>query len=218
MASKEQTLQIERRDRTGTSKAHQLRAAGKIPGVLYGHGTPPLHLALDGRAFSEMVLHGGAHGAITLMMDGKKADTAMVREVQRHPVSHKIEHVDLQRVTAHEAVHAKVTVATVGVSRGVRDFAGVMDVLLHEIEVEGPVDELPDHVDIDVSDLGIHQHATAGDIKLPKKIKLLTPPDSIVVSVDASKTARLLEEAESAAAAPAEEVQPELVGKPEETE
>lgn len=215
MASKQQSLSIERRERTGTSDAHRLRAAGKIPGVLYGHGTAPVHLALEARAFTDLVAHGGAHGVIALTLNGKKSDTAMVREVQRHPVSHKIEHVDFQRVSAHEAVHAKIPVATVGTSRGVRDFAGVMDVLLHEIEVEGPVDEIPDHVDVDVSELGIHQHATAAEIKLPKNFKLLTPPDAIVVSVDASKTARLLEEAE----APAEEqAQPEVIGKPEETE
>lgn len=216
MASKEQTLPIERRERTGTSDAHRLRAAGRIPGVLYGHGTDPVHLSFDARTFGELAAHGGTRGVLTLTLNGKKSDTAMVREVQRHPVSHKIEHVDLQRVSAHEAVHAKVPLVTLGVARGVKDFAGVMDVLVHEIELEGPVDELPDRVEVDVSDLGIHQHATAGDIKVPKNFKLLTPPDTIVVSVDASKTARLLEEAEAPAAA--EQAQPELIGKPEESE
>ncbi len=213
MASKEQTLPIEQRERTGTSDAHRLRAAGKIPGVLYGHGAAPLHLAFDAKTFNDLATHGGTHGVITLTLNGKKSDTAMVREIQRHPVTHKVEHVDLQRVSAHEAVRAKAPVTTVGVPRGVRDFGGVMDVLVHEIEIEGPVDELPDHVEIDVSELGIHQHATAGEIKLGKNIKLLTPPDTIVVSVDASKTARLLEEAGE----PAVEAQPELIGKPEET-
>ena len=212
MASKEQVLTIERRERTGTSSAHRLRADGKIPGVLYGHGTAPVHLAFDARTFTDLVQHGGGLGVITLTMNGKKSDTAMVREIQRHPVTHKIEHVDLQRVSAHEAVHAKVPVATVGTPRGVREFGGVMDVLVHEIEVEGPVDELPGQVEVDVADLGIHQHATAGEIKLPKHFKLLTPADTIVVSVDASKTARLLEEAETT---PIEETQPELIGKPE---
>lgn len=213
MASKEQVLTIERRERTGTSSAHRLRADGKIPGVLYGHGTAPVHLAFDARTLTDLVQHGGGLGVITLTMNGKKSDTAMVREIQRHPVTHKIEHVDLQRVTAHEAVHAKVPVATVGTPRGVRDFSGVMEVLVHDIEVEGPVDELPAQLEVDVADLGIHQHATAGEIKLPKHFKLLTPADTIVVSVDASKTARMLEEAETAA--PAEETQPELIGKPE---
>ena len=216
MASKEQTLPIERRERTGTSEARRLREAGRIPSVLYGHGTEPVHLSFDARTFSELAAHGGIHGLITLTLNGKKSDTAMVREVQRHPVSHKIAHVDLQRVSAHEAVHAKVPLATVGAARGVKDFAGVMEVLVHEIEVEGPVDELPDRVEVDVSELGIHQHATAAEVKLPKNFKLLTPPDTIVVSVDASKTARLLEEAEAPAAV--EQAQPEVIGKPEESE
>ena len=214
MASKETSLTIERRERTGTSNAHALRAAGKIPGVLYGHGSEPVHIAVEARALDDLMHHGGSHGIVTLL-DGSKRETAMIREIQRHPVSRKVSHVDWQRVSAHESVHAKLAVATVGTARGVRDFAGVMDVIVHELEVDGPIDELPDHIDVDVSDLGIHQHVTAGDIPLPKNFKLLTPADTIVVSVEASKTARQLEEAE---AAPAEQAQPELIGKPEETE
>ena len=78
---------------------------------------------------------------------------------------------------------AKVT-SIFGTPRGVREFGGVMDVIVHEIEVEGPVDELPDRLEVDVSDLGIHQHASASDIKLPAGFKLLEEPDMIVVSVE----------------------------------
>ncbi len=213
MASKETSLSIEHRERTGTSNAHALRAAGKIPGVLYGHGTEPVHIAVEARALDDLMHHGGSHGVVTLL-DGKKRETVMIREIQRHPVSRKVSHVDWQRVSAHESVHAKVGIVAVGTARGVRDFGGVMDVLVHDLELDGPIDELPDHIDVDVSDLGIHQHITAGEITLPKKFKLLTAPDTIVVSVEASKTARLLEEA----ATPTEQAQPELIGKPEETE
>jgi large subunit ribosomal protein L25 len=150
------------------------------------------------------------------MLNGKKADTALVRDVQRNPVSRKIVHVDLQRVTAHEAVRTTIPLVTVGKPRGVREFGGVMDVIVHEIEVEGPVDELPDHFEIDVSDLGIHQHVNASDIKLPPSFKLLEAPDMIVVSVEASKTAQALEEA--AAGATTEQVAPEVIGGAPETE
>ncbi len=213
MVTKELTLPIERRERTGTTSAHALRAAGKVPGVLYGHGTDPLHLAFEARVFDDIVHHGGSNGVITLVVDGKKSDMAMIREVQRNPVSRKIDHVDLQRVTAHEEVHAKVTIATIGVALGVKEFGGVMDVLVHELEIEGPVDELPDRFDVNVTELGIHQHITAGDIPMPKGFKLLTPADTIVVSVEASKTARQLEEAGTAG----EQLQPEVIGKPEES-
>ncbi|HET9030341.1 MAG TPA: 50S ribosomal protein L25 [Candidatus Aquilonibacter sp.] len=208
MASKEMTLSAERREKMGTTGANQLRRHGKIPAVLYGHGTEPLHLALDAKAFDDLLHRGARTGLITLTMNGKKADTALVREVSRNPVTRFIQHVDLQRVSAHEAVHAKLPLTTVGVARGVKDFGGVMDVLLHEIDVEGPVDELPDHLEVDVTELGIHQHAVAGDLKLPKGFKLLTPADTILVSVEASKTAQHLEEAASGS----EQATPEVIG------
>jgi large subunit ribosomal protein L25 len=214
VANKELKLAVEPREKTGTTGSNALRRAGKIPAVLYGHGTPPQHIAFDAKAFEDVLHSGGRNGVLTLTMHGKKADTALVREVQRHQVTRKIAHVDLQLVSEHEAVHAKLPLAAAGTARGVRDFGGVLDVLIHEIEVEGPVDELPDQLSVDVSELGIHQHLTAADIKLPKGFKLITPPDTIVVSVDASKTAQHLEEA--AAGTTAEQVAPEVIGaKPE---
>ncbi|HVA26572.1 MAG TPA: 50S ribosomal protein L25 [Candidatus Baltobacteraceae bacterium] len=214
MATKNMTLPIEHRVKIGTTGAQALRRDGKIPGILYGHGTAPLHLAFDAKVFDELLHKGARTSVLTLTLDGKKADTALVREVSRNPVSRKIEHVDLQRVSEHEAVHAKLPLVAVGVARGVREFGGVLDVLVHDIDVEGPVDEFPDHLEIDVSELGIHQHALAGDIKLPKSFKLLIPADTTVVAVESSKTAQHLEEA--ATGATAEQAAPEVIGaKPE---
>lgn len=210
MASKEMTLTVERREKLGTTGANALRRAGKIPAVLYGHGTTPQHLALDLRAFDDLLHHGGRNGIITLAMNGQKSETALVRQVSRNPVTRGIEHVDLQRVSANEAVHASIPLTTTGVARGVKDFGGVMDVLVHELEIEGPANALPDHLEVDVTELGIHQHATAADVKLPKNFKLLTPADTIVVSVEASKTAQHLEEA--AAGTGAEQATPEVIG------
>jgi large subunit ribosomal protein L25 len=207
-------LPIEHRDRAGTTGSNALRAHGKVPAVLYGHGTAPLHLAFEAKAFDELLHSGGRNGVITLTLAGKKTDTALVRDVQRNPVTRKLQHVDLQRVSEHEAVHAKLPIVTVGTPIGVREFGGVMDVLLHEIDVEAPVDELPEHIEVDVTALGIHQHTIASAIKLPKGFKLLTPGETIVVSVEASKTAQHLEEA--AAGATAEQATPEVIGaKPE---
>lgn len=216
MATKELNLSAQRRERTGTTSAHSLRAAGKIPAVLYGHGNEPVHLSFEARAFEDVLHHGGGHGVITLLVDGKKSDTAMVRDIARNPVSRKIDHVDLQRVSAHEAVHAKVSIVTSGVALGVKEFGGVMDVLVHELEIEAPIDEIPPHFDVNVERLGIYEHVIASDIALPAGFKLLTPPDTIVVSVEPSKTAKQLEEAGTGVTA--EQEQPQVIGKPEGSE
>lgn len=208
------SLIIERREGGGTTKARSLRHAGKVPGVLYGHGSSE-SIAVESRALSELLHHGGSKGLIELKLGGKKFDTALVREVQIDPVSRRPIHVDLQRVSATETVHTKLPLVTIGTAEGVRTMGGVMDVLVYELEVEGPANKLPEHLEIDVTELGIHQHVNAGEVKLPAGIKLLTPADTIVVTVESSKTARALEEAESVAGTPAEQAQPELVGKPE---
>jgi large subunit ribosomal protein L25 len=206
------SLTIERREGGGTTKARAVRAAGKVPGVLYGHGSNE-SIAVESRALSDLLHHGGRTGLIELQLGGKKFDTALVREVQIDPVSRKPVHVDLQRVSATEKVHTKLPIVAIGTPDGVRNFAGVMDVVVHELDIEGPANKLPDHLEVDVTALGIHQHLTAGDVKLPNGLKLLTTADTIIVTVESSKTARALEEAE--AGATVEQLQPELVGKPE---
>ncbi len=206
-------LTIERRDGAGTTKARALRKDGKIPGILYGHGSDPQAIAFARRGLDDILHHGARTSLITLTMDGKRVDTALLREVQVDPVSRRIVHVDLQRVSADETVQAKLPVVTVGTPEGVRSFGGVMDVVLHELEVEGPANKLPDRIEIDVNELGIHQHVTAGEIALPEGFKMITPADATVVAVEPSKTEKLLEEA---AVAVTEQAEPEIVGKPAE--
>lgn len=205
--TKDLKLVVEARTKTGSTGAHALRAAGRIPAVIYGHGATPEHVSFDARAFDDLMHHGGRTSMVTLSGAGKNA-TALVRDVQRHPVTHRVIHADLLRVSANEAVSSKQQVVTVGVARGVRDLGGVMDVIVHELEIEGPANRIPDHLEVDVSNLGLHEHLTAADITLPSGFTMLTPGDTIVVAIEASKTAHDLEEA--AAGAP-EQAQPELI-------
>lgn len=206
-------LTIERREAAGTTKARALRKDGKIPGILYGHGSDPQAIAFARRALDDILHHGARTSLITLTMDGKRVDTALLREVQVDPVSRRIVHVDLQRVSADETVQARLPVVTVGTPEGVRSFGGVMDVVLHDLEVEGPANKLPDRIEIDVNELGIHQHVTAGEIQLPEGFKMITAADATVIAVEPSKTEKLLEEA---AVAVTEQAEPEIVGKPAE--
>jgi len=206
-------LTIERRDGIGSTRARALRKDGKIPGVLYGHGSEAQAIALARRGLDEILHRGARTSLITLTMDGKRVDTALLREVQVDPVSRRIVHVDLQRVAADETVQAKLPVVTVGTPEGVRSSGGVMDVVLHELEVEGPANKLPDRIEIDVTELDIHQHVTAGEVALPEGFKMITPAENTVVAVEPSKTEKLLEEA---AVGATEQAEPEVVGKPAE--
>ncbi len=217
MATK-QELKLTIEARTGhadSTSARRLRAAGKLPAVLYGHGDAPQHVAVDAKAFDELLHKGGRNGIITLVSGGKN-ETAMVRDVQRHQVTHKVVHADLQRVSATESIHTRLPIVTVGVAIGVKDSGGVMDIVAHDLEIEGPANRLPEHLEVDVTALGIHDHILAGDVKLPNGFKLLTPADATVVAVEPSKTAQAIEEAD--AGATAVQAEPEVIGgAPEES-
>lgn len=215
MSTKDLRLAIEHREKSGTTGAHALRAAGLLPAVLYGHGAPPQSIAFDAKMFDELLHRGGRNGIFTLTTAGQKSETALVRDVQRNPVTRKIIHVDLQRVGEHESVRAKLPIVTVGVARGVRDSGGVMDVIAHEVEIEGPADQLPERLEVDVTALGIHEHVNAADIVLPDGFTMVTPADTTVVAIEASRTAQQVEEA---TIAPAEQLQPEVIGQKPEVE
>jgi large subunit ribosomal protein L25 len=208
VATKDVKLPVETRAKLGTTSAHALRAAGKIPAVLYGHGALAEHLAFDAHTFEELLHHSGRNVIVTLTDGERKRQTALVREIQFHPLSRRVLHADLQRVSADETVGARLAIVTVGVADGVRNFGAVMDVITHEIEIEGPASSIPEQLEVDVTELGVHQHVSAGDIPLPAGFKLLTPPETIVVTIEQSRTAHELEEA-----APGEEIaEPEVIG------
>lgn len=211
MEKKSLTIAVESRGDAGSNSSRKLRAAGRVPAVLYGHGAPPEHLSLDGRAFEDVLHRGGRTGIVTLTGGAAANATVLVRDVQRNPVSHKIQHADLQRVSANENVRAKLPVVAVGVARGVKDSGGVMDVLSHELEIEGPANLLPEHLEVDVTELGIHEHVSAGEVRLPSGFKMVTGAEALVISIEPSKTAQAVEEA--AAGVTLEQTEPAVVGE-----
>jgi large subunit ribosomal protein L25 len=209
VATADLNLTVEKREKAGTTGSNALRRQGKIPAVLYGHGSQPEAIAVDAHAFSELLHHGARHAIVTLKSQSGPNQTAMVRSLQYHPVTHRILHADFQRVSANEAIVATLDVVTTGVAPGVKDFGGVMDVVTHQLEIEGPASKIPEHLEVDVAQLGLHEHITAADVKLPNGFTMVTPPETIVVSVEASRTERQLEEA---AAGPTAAAEPEVFG------
>jgi large subunit ribosomal protein L25 len=178
-------LVLEPRSGIGTTSSNALRRAGKIPGVVYGHGasTP---VAIDVKQLADLLLSGHRSHIVEASIDGKK-DSVMLRRVEAHPLTRKPLSVDFQRVTKDEAITASVTVVTIGNPIGVRDQDGVMDVVTHALEIKGPAQYIPDQLTVDVNELAVHQHVTAGEIALPKGFALITPADTIVVSVSLTR-------------------------------
>jgi large subunit ribosomal protein L25 len=188
MATTNIALAVRTRTKTGSTAAAAVRRAGKVPGVLFGHGSAPLAIEIEARPFDELLHGGGKNHLLEITLDGSVKDTALIREVQRDPITRRVVHADLQRVGATEEITASLPLITVGVPIGVKDAGGVMDVVLHAVEVTGPANGLPEALEADVSGLGVHEHLKAGDLKLPAGIKLAVEASTILVSIEPSRT------------------------------
>ncbi len=199
-------LVLEPRSGVGTTASNALRRAGRVPGVVYGHGqsTP---ITIDVKQLADLILSGHRSHIVEASIGGKK-DSVLLRRIEAHPLTRKPLSVDFQRVSKDEAITASVNVVTTGNPIGVRDQEGVMDVVTHALDIKGPAQYIPDQLTVDVTDLAVHQHVTAGDIALPKGFTLITPPDTIVVSVSITRAGvadeTVTPEAATAAEAPAE--------------
>jgi large subunit ribosomal protein L25 len=178
-------LVLEPRTGIGTTAAHALRRAGKIPGVVYGHGQPT-PITIDVKQLADLILSGHRSHIVEASIGGKK-DSVLLRRVEAHPISRKALSVDFQRVAQGEAISASVNIVTVGTPIGVSEGGGVMDVITHSLDIKGPAQSIPDSLTVDVSGLDVHQHITAGQIALPEGFTLLTPPETVVVSVEITR-------------------------------
>src|SRR5918999_6125581 len=204
-------LQAATRSNTGKGAARSLRRSGKVPGVIYGHNRPPESLAIDTAALNKMLIGVSAGTTVfDVIVDGRPAVKALIREIQRDSVRpSEILHLDLYEVRADEKVTLAVPIHLVGVPDGVRNFGGVLDHVLREVEIEVLPADIPEHVELDVTALTIGNYLFVRDIKV-EKAEVLNDPDTPVCTVVAPRAEE--------APAPVEEVaapaEPELIRKP----
>lgn len=202
--SEQTKLATEVRTQFGKGFARRLRAAHKIPAVLYGHGTEPVHLALPGHETLLLVRH--ANAIVELDIEGA-SQLALVKDVQRDPVRQVIEHVDLVVVKKGEKLTVDVPVVVTGEPIG--DAIANLDAMTLSIEVEAT--HIPEHLEVDVEGLEDGTHITAGEVKLPAGATLAADPELLVVAVstpqlDTTSDAEAAEgETEEGAEAPAED-------------
>jgi large subunit ribosomal protein L25 len=203
---------IHQRAEIGTTGAKKARREGRIPGSIYGHGGSEA-IAVDAKTLNDLLTSGGQSHIVEATIGGK-IESVLLREVQRDPITHRPIAADFQRVSSTEAINASVPIVTVGVAPGVKDQGGVMDTVTHALEIKGPAGKLPEHFEIDVSTLNVNDHITAGDVKLPAGFTLITPPDTVVVAVEGSRTASDDAALTAAAAAAAPAATPEAPTAP----
>jgi large subunit ribosomal protein L25 len=189
------------RAKTGTTSSKALRHAGKIPAVLSGHGSDPLNISIDAKRFDELLHSGARHHMLHVTIDGKTKDTAIIRDVERDPISRRVVHADLQRVSATEAIEATLQLHTEGTAAGSKS-GGVVDIVAHELTIKGPADSIPELLTVDIAALEIGDVLTAANVPLPSGFKLVSPADTVIVTIVAPRTVQA--ETPESEAAPAE--------------
>src|SRR3989454_6037826 len=179
-------LTIKRREGTGKEIAKRLRRAGTVPAILYG-GTKTETVALDPKAVLRMIHgHEGTTQLLTLKFEGEAgngARLAIIRELQFDPVSDQLLHVDLQEVSADRAITVRVAVRPVGEAAGVRDQKGILNLVLHELEVSCLPTAIPQRIDADVSALMIGDVLTVAELHAPEGVRILNDPGQAVATV-----------------------------------
>ena len=190
-------VQAELRESFGKGFARRLRAAGKIPAVIYGHGTDPVHVALPGHQMSLLVRR--ANVVLELDVAGTTQLT-LVKDVQKDPVHQVIEHIDLLVVKKGEKIQVDVPVVVTG-----EPFAGtIVNLDAPSVSLEVEATHIPEHIEVDVEGLEEGTHITAAELSLPRGASLVTEPDVLVVAISVPAGAAADEAEEGAEPAEAE--------------
>lgn len=151
----------------GSSSSRRLRAAGKIPGVIYGHGTEPVAVAVPGRELRVALSGDAGTNTLLSLRAGGKTYLTVARELQRHPVRGTITHVDFQIVRRDEIIAADVSIGLIGEATEVHHGDGVVDQQLFTLPVRAKPADIPTHFDVDISGLTIGGVIRVGDLSLP---------------------------------------------------
>ena len=171
-----EVLEVKVRDTFGKRRVRRLRATGMVPANLYGHKQETVNLMID-EAAMKMILRRG-HQIVKLT--GASSDEALIKEVQWNVWGNEILHVDFTRINANETVKATVPVVLKGDAAGLRE-GGVIETLIHEVEVECSAFNMPENIVISVTNLGLGQQITAADLKLPEGVTTDLAADTVMV-------------------------------------
>lgn len=190
-------MKIETRIGTGKGVSRKLRAAGRIPGIVYGRGVEPVPVSLDPKALNAAIAgEGGLNNLITLEGGGDLDKVVViVAEIQRDSLKRTPEHVDLHRVNMTEAVRINVPVSFLGTAPGVKE-GGIMDVHHHTLHIECLPTQIPEHIEVDLSKLQIGHAIHVDEVALPAGVKCLDNPKTVIVGVQGkAKDEAVVEEA-----------------------
>ena len=183
-------LKTKIRTTTGNGPARRLRMSGQIPAVLYGSKTESVLLSVNKRDLELLFKKGGIGQVVLNLVIQKNGETltmfAMIKELQTHPVSRNFIHIDFYEVKMDQKITAKIPVVTIGTAKGV-ELGGMLQIIRRELEVECLPLEVPESIEIDISDLDVGDSIHVGKIRLESELEFLEDDNYTVVTVLAPK-------------------------------
>jgi large subunit ribosomal protein L25 len=182
----ELTINAESRKKLGGSTALQLRQQGRVPGILYGHGEPSIPFHVKEPDLRPLIYTNETH-TVNLNLDGQP-QRCILREVQFHPVTDRVSHIDLIIIHANEKIKIDVPVKLVGTAAGVKD-GGVMDFSLHKLSIEVLPDSIPEHIELDITNLKIGHSLHVSDLPSNDAYTIATDSHAVIVTIAAPKAA-----------------------------
>lgn len=195
------------RTATGKGASRRARREGRVPAVLYGHGSDPRHLELNARDFAAVLRHAGTNAVLTLDIDGEE-QLALTKALDIHPIRRSIQHADLLVVRRGEKVVVEVNVVVEGdASPGT-----LVTQEVNTVEIEADVQSIPEQIVVSVEGVGEGTQFLAGQLELPAGVTLVTDPENLVVNVVAAPTAEDLDAEAAPAEEPVEEAAPAADG------
>jgi large subunit ribosomal protein L25 len=208
------TLSAEMRTDRGKGVARKLRAAGRVPGVVYGHGREPQSLSLVARDLDKLLSHIAAGSTVIELTLGRATTKTLIREIQRHPFKKQVLHIDFMELVAGEKVIVDIPLVFVGIPEGVRLSGALLEQIVHSIEVNVDPSNIPNHIDVDVTNLAMGHSLHVRDLVLPPGLEVLTDEDTTICAVIAPRA--VVEEKAEGEVDAAAAGEPELIRKAKE--
>jgi large subunit ribosomal protein L25 len=218
----EATLDAQSRDSFGKNEARRTRRDGKVPAVVYGgDGQAATPIAVDPRALLR-ILHSesGQNTLISLKLAGGGDTRVLVKDFQLDPITHQVLHADFYRVAMDRAIQVTIPIVTKGEPKGVKQQGGVLEFIRREIQIETLPGDIPENIEVEISELMLHQGLRVRDVMTDPRWKAITEGDTMLLHVIMPRAEEAPAAAETAAAPAAAPAEPEVIkkGKKEEEE
>jgi large subunit ribosomal protein L25 len=183
MATATNTVEAKLREASDKNAARRLRTTGMIPAVLYGAQKAPRPIAVDPKQILKILHSASGHNTIfDISVEGEQSK-AMVVDWQYEPLKGSLLHVDLKRIAMDQRMRLSVPVRTTGEAKGTKEEGGLLDLVLREIQIECLPSDIPSHITVDVTNLGVGDAIRVAELPQTASVKYLNDPDALVVHV-----------------------------------